>query len=67
VDTALIDSVGGTILALPAQVEAATVTTGTIQPIDTSMKFIATLTGNPNGTVTTAGGGTFTLTVHYEL
>jgi hypothetical protein len=67
VNTSLVDSSLGTIIAIPAQVESVIVTTGTIQPIDTSMKFIAVSTGNANGTVTTAGGVDIVLNVHYEL
>jgi hypothetical protein len=67
VDTKLVDSSGGTLIAIPAQVESAVVTTGTIQPIDTSMKFIAVSTGDANGTVTTAAGADIVLNVHYEL
>jgi hypothetical protein len=67
VDTKLVDSSLGTILALPAQVENVIVTTGTVQPVDTSMKFIAVSTGNANGTVTTAGGADIVLNIHYEL
>jgi hypothetical protein len=65
--TSLLDSSGGTIIALPAQAEGAVVTTGTIQPIDTSMSFVTTTTGDPNGTITTAGGANIVLNVHYEL
>jgi hypothetical protein len=67
VDTALKDSSSGTVIALPAQAESVIVTTGTIQPVDTTMSFVAVSTGNADGTVTTAGGATISLNVHYEL
>jgi hypothetical protein len=67
VTTSLIDASGGTVLTLPAQAENSIVNTGTIQPVDTSMKFIAVTTGDANGTITTAGGADIVLNVHYEL
>lgn len=63
----LVDGGGGTVVSLAAQAENTTVNYGTIQPIDTYMKFVAINTGDPNGTITTAGGANIVLTVHYEL
>jgi hypothetical protein len=65
--TSLVDANGGTVLTIPAQAENTTANSGTIVPIDTTMKFIAVNTGDPNGTITTAGGADITLNVHYEL
>jgi hypothetical protein len=67
VDTRLVDSNNGTIVAIPAQVESKIATVGTIQPIDTTMSFIADSTGNANGTVTTENGANIVLNIHYEL
>lgn len=67
VTTSLIDSKGGTLITIPAQAENSIANVGTIQPIDTSMSFVAVTTGNPNGTITTDGGVNIVLAVHYEL
>jgi hypothetical protein len=67
VTTSLVDGGGGTVLTLPAQAENSIANVGTIQPVDTSMKFIAVTTGSSDGTITTAGGADIVLTVHYEL
>jgi hypothetical protein len=65
--TSLVDSGGGTVLTIPAQAESVTANVGTIVPVDTTMKFISTNTGDTDGTITTAGGADIVLTIHYEL
>jgi hypothetical protein len=59
--TVLVDSAGGTIIALGAQVESTVTSYGTTVPIDTNMKWISTVDG------TQATSMNILLNVHYDL
>ena len=65
VTTILKDTLGGTMASLPTLAESGTAATGTIVPIDTGCSWIATTTGDPDGTQVAAAGVNVVLQIHY--
>lgn len=56
----LVDSLGGTLVALAAQDESVITNYGTIQPVGTAMEWVVTANG------TQSANATVTFAVHYE-
>jgi len=65
VTTILKDTLGGTMASLAVLPESGTSATGTIVPIDTGCSWVATTTGDPDGTQVAAAGVNVVLQIHY--
>lgn len=63
-NTYLIDSLGGTIAALPAQAESGTITISTTVPVSTGMSWRVDTTGDPDGTQVASRN--VLLGIHYQ-